>query len=78
MQTADNPYSQVIDLGNGVRIPVESKTEAQFVADMINLAKQGKATLPKNNAVQPIPDNTDIPEGLDWRQDYEYARSDRF
>jgi len=72
------PCSRLIDLGNGVEIPVRNETETRFVFDMIDLAKQGKATLPKNRSVIPIPDNTDIPSDLDWWVDYEYSRSDRF
>jgi hypothetical protein len=77
-KAAAKPCSRVIDLGNGVQIPVKNETEARFVADMIDLAKQGRVTLPKSSAIQPIPDNTDIPKDLDWWPDYEYARADRF
>ena len=72
------PCSRLIDLGNGVEISVKDETEARFIIDMIDLAKLGKVTLPKNSTVIPIPDNTDIPSDLDWRDDYEYSRSDRF
>jgi hypothetical protein len=75
---AAKPCSRFIDLGNGVEIPVKNETEARFIIDMIDLAKRGKVTLPKNSAVIPIPDNTDIPSDLDWKPDYEYSRSDRF
>jgi hypothetical protein len=77
-KAAAKPYSRIIDLGNGVQIPVKNETEARFVTDMIDLARQGRATLPKNNAIQPIPDNTDIPKGLDWWPIYEECRADRF
>jgi len=75
---ATKPFSRLIDLGNGVEIRAKSETEAKFIIDMIDLAKQGKATLPKNSTVIPIPDNTDIPSDLDWWPDYECSRSDRF
>jgi len=72
------PCNRLIDLGNGVEIPVKNETEARFIVDMMDLAKLGKVTLPKSSTVIPIPDNTDIPSDLDWRSDYEYSRSDRF
>jgi len=72
------PCSRLMDLGNGVEIQVKNETEARFIIDMMNLAKQGKVTLPTSSTVIPIPDNTDIPSDLDWRSDYEYSRSDRF
>jgi hypothetical protein len=75
---AAKPCNRLIDLGNGVEIPVKNETEVRFIIDMIDLAKRGKATLPKNSTVIPIPDNTDIPSDLDWRPDYEYSRSDKF
>jgi len=72
------PCSRLIDLGNGVEISVKNETEARFIIDMIDLAKLGKVTLPKSSTVIPIPDNRDIPSDLDWWDDYEYSRSDRF
>jgi len=47
------PYSKVIDLGNGVMFPVNSKKEAEFVEWMIEEAKAGRASLPKRSP-QPI------------------------
>jgi len=54
------PYSRLIDLGNGVIFPVNSKEEASFVEWMIEEAKAGRATLPKN-----APGTTIIPKNND-------------
>jgi len=74
--------NRIIDLGNGVKFPVESEEEAGFVEWMIGEAKAGRASLPKRS-----PNEIHTPEWLgkekpikreDWWADYEYAHSDRF
>jgi len=73
------PYSRLIDLGNGVMFPVNSKGEASFVEWMIEEAKAGRATLPKNApGITELPENNDGIKREDWWPDYEYVRSDRF
>jgi len=76
------PYNRVIDLGNGVKFPVENEEEAGFVEWMIEEAKAGRVSLPKRS-----PNKIHTPEWLgkekpirreDWWADYEYAHSDRF
>jgi len=76
------PYNRIIDLGNGVKFPVESEEEASFVEWMVEEAKAGRVSLPKRN-----PNEIHTPEWLgreksirreDWWADYEYVRSDRF
>ncbi len=76
------PYSKVIDLGNGVMFPVNSEKEAEFVEWMIEEAKAGRASLPKRSP-QPI----ERPTWLDTEPKmsseefwafYENERADRF
>ncbi|MDR2579366.1 MAG: hypothetical protein LBC85_00020 [Fibromonadaceae bacterium] len=76
---AAEPYSKVIDLGNGVMFPVESEEEAKFVEWMVEEAKAGRVTLPKRApGTTIIPKNNDGIKREDWWPDYEYVRSDRF
>jgi len=73
------PYSRLIDLGNGVMFPVENEGQASFVEWMIEEAKAGRATLPKNApGITELPENNDGIKREDWWPDYEYVRSDRF
>ena len=78
-EIAAEPYSRVIDLGNGVMFPVKSEREASFVEWMVEEAKAGRASLPKRAPGKTkFPKNTDGIKREDWWPNYEYARSDRF
>ncbi|MDR3002486.1 MAG: hypothetical protein LBU89_14655 [Fibromonadaceae bacterium] len=79
---ATEPYSKVIDLGNGVMFPVKSEREASFVEWMIEKAKAGKASLPKRapgTFVIPIRSNKEpVMSTEEFEAFYEEARADRF
>jgi len=79
IKTASKPYPRVIDLGNGVMFPVNSKEEANIVEWLIEEAKAGRVSLPKRApGTTHIPKNNDGIKTEDWWPIYEECRADRF
>jgi len=73
--------SQVIPLGNGVKISVSSAMDASFVKWAIEEAKAGKMILPKRSTTSrpKVLDDDRFPKSKrkDWWADYEYVRADK-
>lgn len=79
---ADIARCRVIDLGNGVMFPVKNDDEAKFVEWMVEEAKAGRATLPKN-APRPLSRPTWLDTDPKMSSEefwafYEEERGDRF
>ncbi|GBU25587.1 hypothetical protein R83H12_02237 [Fibrobacteria bacterium R8-3-H12] len=73
------PYRKIIDLGNGVKFPVESEEQARTVEWLVSQAKAGRMSLPTMApGATIIPKNNDGIKREDWWPIYEESRADRF
>jgi len=76
------PYSRLIDLGNGVMFPVNNEKEASFVEWMIEEAKAGRASLPTaapgTFIIPPRNANDPVMSTEEFEAFYEEIRADRF
>ncbi len=73
------PYRKIIDLGNGVKFPVDSEEQARTVGWLVSEAKAGRMSLPKRNPTipQPKPDLSDIPKDFDFWAFYYDCKDNR-